>query len=301
MIKAITYFQWNDASKDVKIISIPIDLMVSVAQGRGDYQFKKVYALGAVGDDKQNILLLRDTFEKEFALPVDRYVVYDDQLLELLTTEPKIDLQTEAPLNQQIESIFAAKTWGYFRGFPGVWRIFSFKKPLVEVIQTNLKTTEYLQILSILVDLNEEHVFHYNVPQEAMITVKEDGQDLIRIQEIPWDYYAKTNLYDHDVRQERYKINIYNGTKTPQIAAKASRTISNIGMEVIDLGNDVELQTTKILVDTKYQKSATLMKLKEIFGAEVEIVDINPVERVEFKIIIGNDWKKRMFGEEINE
>ena len=110
------------------------------------------------------------------------------------------------------------------------------------------------------------------------------------------DFFIQTNFYDYLVRQERLKIKIYNATNTPQIASKASRLISNMGAEVIDLSNHENEKVSIIQVSSDMANSETVKRVRDAFRATIKIVQIDPIERADLKLIIGENWSFRMEG-----
>lgn len=100
-----------------------------------------------------------------------------------------------------------------------------------------------------------------------------------------------SDLADPNLVSEQKSVAIFNATDHPQLAQKANRLISNLGGHVIIVSNSkVRLKTTV----TYGEKSATLTRLQQIFGAEGRI---NPQQledfessRAQINLFLGEDY-----------
>ena len=163
-------------------------------------------------------------------------------------------------------------------------------------ISTNLAASEFLLFGSTLGKIEGEKLSYREFSNDLYTETEEEDEKHKQLEQIKLDFFIQTNFYDYLVRQERLKIKIYNATNTPQIASKASRLISNMGAEVIDLSNHENEKVSIIQVSSDMANSETVKRVRDAFRATIKIVQIDPIERADLKLIIGENWSFRMEG-----
>ena len=139
-----------------------------------------------------------------------------------------------------------------------------------------------------------EKLIYREFHDDLCVVTEEEKEKYKRIDQIKLDFFIQTNFYDYLVRQERLKIKIYNATNTPQIALKASRLISNMGAEMIDLSNIDNQKISIIQVSKDKVNSETAKRIQSVFGAKIEVIELDPVERADLKLIVGENWVVKM-------
>ena len=98
-----------------------------------------------------------------------------------------------------------------------------------------------------------------------------------------------SDLADPNLVSEQKSVAIFNGTDHPQLAQKANRLISNLGGHVIIVSNSkIRLKTTV----TYGEKSATLTRLQQIFGADGKPEQLEDIEssRAQINLFLGEDY-----------
>lgn len=296
-IKSLYLVQIDRENKNIRILEIPTDIDVEVARGMGEYRMSKVYALGAIADKKENVVLVRDTLGKNLAVSVDRYIAIDEEIMDVLT---KIgfklpSIPPKSSKSEQFNQIF--QTNGHIiSGIKGWFNIMKFKEYSQNSLFTNLKPQEYLLLVNSVGRMEVEKLSFSQFPEDFMVEEKIDEENHKRIDQVKSDFFIRNNFYDYLVRQEGMKIKVFNGTDFPQIAAKASRIVSNLGMEVIDLGNWDKVEENLIYVDSDYLNQASVKRLQIVFNCRIVTVKMGETERADIKLIIGNEWMRKMEG-----
>ena len=284
--------EFDPANKSWRILEIPVDIVVDAVGGRGEYKLSKIYALGAIQDQRENMLFLKDTFEKEFALPVDRYFIVDDRFDQFLKDQFGI---------QKVENFedFFEENKPLFSGLRGVLNLFELKKNASTYFATNLSSKEFFQIGKVMSKVTPEKMSYTKMGEELLskgdknVDENEDGYYLNKIK---LDLFLQNDFYDYVVRQEMKKVKVLNGSKVPKVAAQAARTIVNWGGELVETGNTELSDRVVIQVDTESKDSETIKRLQAFFGGKVDVVEISVIERAEIRVILGNNWVEKVYG-----
>lgn len=289
-VKSLHLLSFNYNQKEARILEIPVDLTVSTANNKGEYLLSKVYALGAVGDEKQNIALLIDTFSKNFAVNCNRYIVFDDNFHFL-----KINDWTSF---EEIKQWIASEKSQY----QGISSIFEYVKEIEDNsdFQTNLSGSELFLLYQGLFSFDKEKISAYKLSKDLWNEEKEDegegvSEIIKRLNFLNLDNFMQENFYNLEVRKEFLKVKIYNGANIPMTANKASRFVKNLGAETIEASNaESESVRTKIQVGEANREAITILVFKNIFGAELEVLEMPETERADLLITIGKDWAEKM-------
>lgn len=296
--------EFNAENSRLRVLKIPVEVYVEVAYAsQNEYQISNTYALGAIQDKKENMTLLKDTLEKNLALPIDRYLFVDshwwDFFAENLSVKDE-SWRNESEFNQKFRSFFSI-TKNYFTGFNGFFRLLKLKERADGHFMTNLSSWEYFNFSQTVAQVNEEKATFSEIGGDFLDKSKDlEENDQSRFNVIKLDLFLQNNFYDFDISQERLRVKVLNGTGRPQIASHAARFVENLGAKMIETGNATETDTKIpiIQVGKSYEKSATVKKIQQIFGADIQIEEIPEIERTDIKLIIGLDWAEKMDGKE---
>src|SRR3989339_70298 len=292
-VENIYLIEVDKENENLRILKIPNDIDVDVAKGMGEYRLDKVYALGAIQDKKENMTLFKDTIEKNFAIPIDRYIAVDSSFPQFIDDSINFN---QKELNSSAVSDLLKNNKNILNGISGVFNILKLKEESQGYISTNLAASEFLLFGSTLGKIEGEKLSYREFSNDLYTETEEEDEKHKQLEQIKLDFFIQTNFYDYLVRQERLKIKIYNATNTPQIASKASRLISNMGAEVIDLSNHENEKVSIIQVSSDMANSETVKRVRDAFRATIKIVQIDPIERADLKLIIGENWSFRMEG-----
>ncbi len=284
------------SQKSISGLEISTDLTVSVARGKGDYQLKKVYALGAIADQKENTSLLIDTVEKNFALPVDRYILVDESFTSFIEDKTSYNLESTQE-GCDFWLCLLEQNKNERQGLNGLMNALKIKSYSNGFFQTNLSSSEFLTFLRTLSVVDEEKFSVSELPSEIILEVDVLGEKKLILDEIKLDFYLKNEFNDYFVRQEHLKVDVFNSTSQPQVAYRASRVVSNLGSEVIKTDNDEEREESLIVTSEKYKNSVTVTRLRDFYGAKVQIGNFPEIERADVKISVGKTWVVKMMGE----
>lgn len=280
---------YSPADKTIKIINIPEDTSIPVANEFGNWQIRSIYGLGESEEKPQGNKLLQTSVSNLLGIPIEGYIQLTGKnkslsilaAVEVIKKSPFgfITATNEIKSNMTIADLMKV-TWDLGR------------------VRFD-KVTE--------IDLEKRGVLERNFLPDKTAVLNVDYSQLDNlIQSL-----ADSNLINEDIN-----VAIFNATTTPGLAQKYARFVSNLGINVITVANAGNNQPKTIVLKSKtagedVQNSATLERLAHIFssdcskGLNCDIIDCNskslPVDcqvhdsqvdlsRAQINIIIGEDF-----------
>jgi hypothetical protein len=135
-------------------------------------------------------------------------------------------------------------------------------------------------------DLKNDKVFTEAVPVSG-------GQGRMADQ-ILLDEMVKEYFFDSKVKFEALAVEVLNGTDRAGLGKRVGRFITNLGADLVNVGNfDRKIKKTKIFVIKRQLKdSYTVVRLANFFDAEVEIKEWEQA-RGDLAVVIGADYSNK--------
>jgi len=244
---SVVFLEKNEAviksyqSKDQRWLELklPLNSLVKVPFGYGEYQLKNVYDLGQL--DGRGGELLRRTMQETMGLWIQGWMVKEK------------DRDTNLSWLDQWR-LWLVQKWG--------------------------------------VDKKVDYELEFN---PAFIKEKlNDNTDVFKIEQGRLDELINQEFFDSEIVSERLTVAIVNNTDVDDIARIAARLVSNLGSEVVWLGNSGEdLESSKIITaDEDFEKSATSYVLSKALGIREittgEVIDY----RADIVVMLGRDYVK---------
>lgn len=299
-IDNLYYITLNTQNEILKVLSVPTNIYVDVAYGKGFYRLDKVYALGAIMEQRENMTLLKETFEKNFAVPVDRYIIVGEEFPQFLDKSigfETSDINKESSFQDAVVTLLSQNRH-LFQGIRGFLNALELKELSFGEVESNLSSREFIRLVRSLGLMSIEKAEGHEIGEDLLFVQEIEGNEETLLDTIKLDFFIQNNYYDYYVRQEHLKTKIFNGTSTPLVATKAARLVKNLGAEVIEVGNEDETDHSILKIAKEEAETETVRRLARFFDAEIEYIDVPEVERANIQLIIGKDWVEKMEGRE---
>lgn len=262
----------NPYGESLTLASLPVEAEVEVPGGQGKATFRVVYALGEISAPKQNISLLVKTASQLLALPLDGYLLTDEEGLgEMKGMVGKQDL-TLANFGKEVLSLETLKN------FPSL--LFAAKKN----VRTNLSLPDLFAVARFLLKVRFDRAFEIEISTSLL----EREEKLDRL--------LRRHFSEGKLEEEREKILVLNGTTVSGLAKRAARMIENLGGEVLDVRNAPEQNHQQGMI-VAHAKSYTAKRIARLFGIRdfrsLEILKkephFNEFMRADIVLILGLD------------
>jgi hypothetical protein len=221
----------DPVDSELVLVEIPSETEVEVAFGYGVYPINSVYELSQL--EKKEGEILAETLENNFAVPVEGWYYSPHEIDTSSVKEPK-SLLTRL--------IFSRIT-------PGV--------------KTNLTFWDLSRLWLVS---NNVSVFRANFFNLSNLNLLEEVE-LPEIDEDRLDAFTQQYFQEKKLGGENLVIEVINSTKLPGLAEKGARLLTNIGVEVVGVGNQEEKVSQCLLIgESSIQKNYLTQRVMGIFG-----------------------------------
>lgn len=100
------------------------------------------------------------------------------------------------------------------------------------------------------------------------------------------------SLKTDSIRGESLTAAVYNTTDTPSLGTRVARLLSNIGIQVVTVGNEKPtVNQCRILTSVRLLHSNTVERMKDIYDCKIEIV--SSAQRADIILRMGTRYATR--------
>lgn len=272
LIKAdqVALMSYNPNEKKITLINIPDQTYLELPKDFGKWRVKAIYPLGEQSNPPVGNLLLEESMESLFGVPIDGYIEFKDKNSDQTPAEA-LKILRENPLD-----------------------LLYFYK-----LKSDLSPWELMQIKYYLPQVRFDKVEVVNLDEVSVLDDKylPDGSqvlepDLIKVDDV------LTGFVESEVRRENKSIAIFNATSYPGLAQQAARIVKNMGGNVIFTTNsDQKLEKSIVLGED----SITFDRMGQVFSLEclkdkncdkISDQEVNS-SRANINIVLGKDFYNR--------
>ncbi|MDP3955432.1 MAG: LytR C-terminal domain-containing protein [bacterium] len=259
--KKVVLATFSPRDEELLFLLLPQDTYLEVIHGYGRYRAEAVLSLGEQEKQKD---LFADSLQENFGLPVDGWMTSQAEREPIDEEEAKKifleDLTSKILRNGETN----LTTWDLVRLW---WQVKNLRFDKTKVL--------YLGKYSVLV----------NKPMA-------DQSRAWTIDKVMFDTKMAKLFSEPQIRDENLGMEILNGTDYSGLGEKAARILSNMGGEVVLVGNSGErIKKSKVKSKKADRNSFTVKKVLKIFDGKWE--EKTEEGRAEVTLILGDDyWQK---------
>lgn len=281
--KHVYVLSLNPEEKSVVVMKVPDETYTTLPYSFGRWPFRSVYDLGQSGKTPIGAILLRETISMTFGVPADGYMIVSEKLastpfeevIEEVRKNPFAGLKLVRESKTDLSSLEFLKFWWGVRG------VRSDKFKIIDLEQSPITQSDLLQ----------------------------DGSRALIVDQAKLDQFVQNQLEDSEINKEGLNIGIFNSTKIPGLAEKASRIVTNLGGRVVFTANLNEKAAKSMVLG---KASVSKNRLAEIFAPDCvenkgflnifgrkdsgkcnfESLSFDP-QRADINIILGEDYATR--------
>ncbi len=273
----LSLVSYHPKEKKAVILHISDKTFLELPKGYGSWPVGSIYRLGQEQQPQIGAYLLKLSAAKLMGLPVDGVVVFDktadinaEDLISSWSSNPFGSYLTLGSIKSDLTK---SEAISLFNSLAGV------RADRLEVLDLERS------------NITESHL----LPDSSRVL----GVDTIRL-----DLFVREKMADEDFVNEGLSIGVFNGTDHPLLTTEVVRTITNMGGNVIIVGN-TESKIGKSLVtlgenvEADVQNSYTSNRLKQLYApdclANICSMDDPKINssRAQVNIILGEDYFKK--------
>jgi hypothetical protein len=171
---------------------------------------------------------------------------------------------------------------------------------LAQSVETNLSRMQSFSLFQNLSKVRSDKVISLDLSRSSITESKllPDSSRVLGVDTIKLDYFVREKMADLQIIDEGVSIAIFNGTAHPGLANEVSRTITNIGGNVISVSSTENKFSNSMVIVSKEGEGLTSQRLTQIFApicfekkCETEDTKIT-YSRAKINIILGEDYFK---------
>lgn len=254
---------FEPSQESVSLILIPGQTLLEVCHGYGKY---KVEAIPGLEKLEKREALLAESVQESLGVPVDGWI---GEMSNVKCSASGGSNVKEKILCEIGNQIFQKKITNFSR-----WDL---ARLWWEIKKVKAGNTEVLDLGKL------------NVLTQSKLP---DGTTVFEIDSSRLDPLIQKYLSDFALKQEGFSIEVLNGTTHLGLAEKGARILSNLGGEVVWVGNS-EASSEKCVVGSGKNKKGTytVRKIIKIFGCSWQ--EKKEEGKAEITVILGEDyWRK---------
>lgn len=258
----LTIFSYQQIKADdysyestLSVVSIPEKTLIKTIHGYGDYRIESLPKLEVL--EKRN--LISESLENTLSIPIEGFVNLGDCSL---------SGETEA------KNIFLK---GLLQSFFSNGR-------------TNLSKWDLIRLFWSSRNLKVEQIKRLDLETAGITSLQTlpDGSQLLKISPEKMEAQAAEFFRDEVGRRESLAIEVLNATDYPGLGERAVRILSNLGLEVVRVGNESHQYKECLLLGSRLTaKTYTVRRLREIFNCTFKEEEL---QRADLSLILGQDY-----------
>lgn len=252
----------DPVDSEIILVEIPSETIVEVAFGHGFYPIDSIFELSRL--EKREGELLAETLENNFAVPVEGWFYSLHEINSSSVKEPK-SLLTRL-IFSRIKP--GAKTNLAFWDLSRLWLVSN----NVSVFRANFFN---LSNLNLLVEVE--------LP---------DKTKALKIDEDRLDAFTQQHFQEKKLGGENLVVEVINSTGLPGLAEKGARLLTNIGVEVVGVGNQEEGVSRCLLIgESSVKKNYLTKRMMEIFACDWQTSEERG--KGDLTLVLGEEFQKR--------
>lgn len=259
----------------IDFLSVPASTYTYIPGGYGWYRMSSVYDLGKLENSKLGGELFAKSAESLLAVPIDYYIKLNDLAYNDLLAD-KIKL-------------YQSK----FLSFGGL--LYLIKMPFLaqNSVDTNLTLTDIYRLWWIGKGIRITDKNYYDTSKIILDElILPDGSRGYTPKTDELDRFSVKIFKDFNILSEGLSVSILNSTTHEGLATSVKRTLENLGVNIVSVGNYEEnLFTNSVLIISKdnLKNNYTTSKLSQIFQIPIKERPEDFSSNADLTIILGDD------------
>lgn len=271
----ISLLSYHPNEKKAVVLHVSPETYLELPRGYGSWMIGSVFRLGEEETPHRGGELLRQSTGKLVGLNIDGIVLVDKK--DYISPEALIEGWRKNPLASFLD---------------------------LKDIQSDLSVSEASKLFTSLTSLRSDKIASLNMEQSSITQSQllPDSTRVLGVDTVRLDLFVRNKMAEEEILTEGLSVAVFNGTDHPGLAQEVVRVVTNMGGNVIAVGN-TEVRVGKSLVllgvDIGDLKGGTTVKrLVQIFApsclkltCELEDPKVS-TSRAQVNLILGEDYYK---------
>ncbi len=264
----MTVASWNEADRNLTLITLPEALQADGTHGYGTYSFEAFWRLGEI--DKKDGTVLAESMSEALGVPVTWYV------------GPKSGQFTKEadPLVMMKDVFSVSHVFAYLSG----------------TYRTNMSFSTFVNFVWLLQVTKPDRVETFNFTRTPTLIADDvtiaDGSRQFILNPAMVDARLAHVFEDDRVRTETVTAQVFNTTDMPSLGTRVARLLGNLGVSVVSVGNDApEVDACTVSGTQGSLESQSAKIIESILGCVPKFISTS--DRADLTVRIGKSYTKR--------
>lgn len=261
--------------QEVDFISVNPKVYSNLAYGFGYDCLCVAFFKGDFQPNPKGIDILYQSVSDELSIPFDGYIYLAEKYLSR-------------------EALLGVKK--NITGVGNLWKIVGLNSFLASESRTNLPLSKLFKIYQKLTSVRSDKYNYIELGKDFYQEQGSEGNKKLILQKDRFDNFVSTNFNDPQIEREATRVEIRNGTGKSGLASRASRTVANLGMEVVAIDNaELEDVPRTLIIDYTNKPESTL---RLAYSFDGEIIKRPPEEgkRGDIVVVVGHNYYQKLNG-----
>jgi hypothetical protein len=262
----LAIWSFNPSNHSATVMTIPEEMIIQGIHGYGAYSFESLWKLGII--DHRSGLLLSESTQEELGIPIVWFIGIDKNQL--------------TPVSDPI-------SWGrHFFSWGNSIRF------IIHAYETNMNIWSFIRLVRLLSQVSIGRITHIDISHLEVTSseVLPDGSVRQIFDNVLLDRAIQGSFEEDSIRGESLTAAVYNTTDTPSLGTRVARLLSNIGIQVVTVGNEKPtVNQCRILTSVRLLHSNTVERMKDIYDCKIEIV--SSAQRADIILRMGTRYATR--------
>ncbi|OGY29196.1 MAG: hypothetical protein A3F33_01065 [Candidatus Woykebacteria bacterium RIFCSPHIGHO2_12_FULL_43_10] len=268
---------FDPEEQEVDFVSVNPNIYTNLAYGFGSDCLCSAFSKGDFQVDPKGIDIFYESVADTLGLPLDGYFYLDEERLE---KDRLLGLKKE------------------LTGLGNLWKIFRLGNFLSEDSRTNIPLSKLFKVYQKLWQVRSDKYNYVELGPDYYQQTKDQGLDHMVLQRDQFDNFVSSVFNDPEIEKEASRVEIRNGTGKPGLATRASRLVSNLGVEVVAVDNAELDNVGKTLIIDYNSKPKTSARLAYLFDGEVVTRTPEEGKRGDIVVVVGLDYYQKLSGKD---
>lgn len=273
----VIVFSLSPEDATLTFVSIPSDTLVETVGGFGKY---KIGSLFSLAENEGGKGIFTGTISELLGIPIDGYIGSAQKI-----TLEKVSLDKLRNLKSDFTGLGLIKTAPFFLGHKA------------NGIETNFSGVNILRLYNAVRNIRFDKIFLVDFLSDGIVSpiLLADGTEALSPDVLKLDGEMNDLFFERKIRAENYKVEIFNSTALSGLGNRLSRIITNIGANVISVGN-LGLTTDKcqVIAPKNVLASNTARRIVSTFGCQ-EVEGVKEGTRADMSVVVGSSYAKYLY------
>lgn len=277
--KILALASLNPNTGFLRLLIIPDQMVVYTP--KGNIPVSELFPVGVALNPPAPTDFLISSLQDFFAVPIDGYVAAEAAKLKIKNEKLKVE---------EVENLYQE-----FKSSRSLLKLPELIRFIQKDLRSNLTVGQMFKVLRASRGVRFDKFSVKELSEPLLVKEQHKSKEEFRLSsEKLLDEFSREFFAEDEIKEERLKVIIKNGTRVSGLANFVARFVENLGAEVIAVDNapSQDFSESRILDYASLPRSKTVKRLEDILQVESKKLKISETQRADVEVIVGKDWAR---------